>query len=669
MKPQVLVLMLALAAGTASADTLQTKSGETIKGRVLEETQAHVRIRTRYGELTVPRGDVRRHTRATYAVKLKDGRTLEGHIVGETEKELRLEVGGKERKVASGDVKAVSEKKPERKPKRLNPQQVRAVHQRAMAHFRKKEYTKAVAEYAKAIQSNPDDMIALYNTACAYSLLKDKAKAVEFLRQSVEAGYVNFAHMEQDGDLDNIRDAAGYKELLEHKDEHVRKSTGKAVERITKSLARRGVDAKRYKPVFDRERNFVYLHTKTEKELAIVRKDLEDYAEHQWAHLFQNKPKQPLHIVLLTAGDSRKVFRGRAGGMYSAGSNTLLCGDMPAYKLMKTSVVVHEFTHALHFADMLARKQRHPIWLIEGLATLFEASRRNGGVVPHHSFRLAHVQVAVRARRHLPWKTLMKMNQLQFMRVARLSYAQSRYMLYYMYEKGLLKKFYDEYTNKESYASDKSALEAFEVVFGKPIESVERDWRQWVLKQRVPPLPYLGIQSREQRGQVVVLQVVGGSPAGKAGLKTGDVIAGIGGGAIRSQSDLMAAVGSRKAGDEVEIEVLRKGKTVLLKATLGKRGGGTRPRPPTGAPYLGLAVESRDGAVYVKEVSAGSPAQRAGLRPGMGLLEFNGQKLGSVRDFLSAVKKTRPGQTVKVKTKQGEEVEVVAVKLAAQPGG
>jgi len=665
------VLLVLFCAVPACGDTIQTKSGETIKGRVVEETGDHVRVETRYGELTVPRADIRRHVRTTYVVELKDGSKLEGQIVGENQKELTLKVRGAVRTVPAAQVRKVSEKKatpPPKKPRKLSPRQVQALHRRAMAYFNKKEYKKCIAEYRKILRSDPEHMIALYNTACAYSLLKDKDHAVEYLKKSVEAGYVNFAHMEKDKDIDNIRDEEGYKEIFRKKAEYIRKSTDKAVARITRSLAQRGVDAKRYKTAFDRERNFVYLHTKSAEQFAVIRKGLEEYAEYQWQHLFQNRPTRPLYIVLLTAADSRKVFRRRAGGVFSAGSNTLLCGDIPGLKLMKTSVIVHEFTHALHFADMLARHQRHPIWLLEGLATLFEASDRNGGVVPRHSYRLAIVQAAVRSGRTLPWKTLMKMNHAAFMRTSRLAYAQSRYMLFYMYEKGLLKKFYDEYTDKANYASDTSALESFEVVFGKPIESVEREWKQWVLKQRVPPIPYLGVRTRQAPGGVVVTLVSGGSPAAKAGLKKGDTIAAISGRAIKTVSDLMEAVGHRKVCDEVEVEIVRQGASHTLKARLGRRPG-SLPRPARAAPYLGLTVEQKDGTVRAKEVAKGSPAERAGITPGTIILALNGKRVDSVRTYLSALKSARAGQKLKVKIKREGKVWEVFVKLAAYPAG
>ncbi|MFW6159385.1 MAG: PDZ domain-containing protein [Planctomycetota bacterium] len=670
MKLRALLILFTILAGVARADTIHTRSGEVLKGRIVSQTKKAITIRSRYGSLTIPRSDIKKHVPATYLIEFKGGETVQGHIVGETEAELSVEVDGETRTIEQARITAVAQKEtePEPEPKTLSRRQIQAIHKRVLAYFAKKEYRKAIAECAKILTADPDNAIALYNTACGHSMLKEKEKALEFLRKSLEAGYVDFAHMKQDTDLDNIRDEPGYQALIEKKADYVRKSTEKAVGQIAEAMKKRGVDVTKYKKVFDRDRNFAYLHTRSDEELAVIRKGLEDYAEFQWEHLFQNRPTRPLYIVLLTGRDARKVFGGRVGGVYSSSANALFCGDIPTYKLMKTSVIVHEFTHALHFADMIARGQRHPIWLIEGLATLFESSDRNGSVRPKHSHRLAVVQAAVKADRSLPWKTFMKMNQAQFVRVARLAYAQSRYMLLYMYEKGLLKKFYDEYTDDENYKGDKTALEAFEVVFGTPIEAVERDWKAWVLKQKVPPIPYLGVQTLQKGKKLVVQKVMGGSPAAKAGIQKDDAFVRVAGRPVASLSQLTGAIAAHAVGDEVEIELARGDETVSVTVRLGKRKV-RRVRFPRekGTPYLGLAVEEQDGGLSVRDVAGGSPAEKAGIQQGDALVRFGKKTLASVRDYLEALKKSRPGRTVRLTIRRGNEEKTVQVKLASQP--
>ena len=55
-------------------------------------------------------------------------------------------------------------------------------------HHKNGEYEKAIEAYGEILKEDPEDTSALYNTACAYALLKEKEKAVEFLLKAVEAG-------------------------------------------------------------------------------------------------------------------------------------------------------------------------------------------------------------------------------------------------------------------------------------------------------------------------------------------------------------------------------------------------------------------------------------------------------------------------------------------------
>lgn len=56
--------------------------------------------------------------------------------------------------------------------------------------------------------------LALYNSACLYSLMDDKEKALDYLKQSFEAGFNKFGHLNADPDLDNIRNDKRFKDLI-----------------------------------------------------------------------------------------------------------------------------------------------------------------------------------------------------------------------------------------------------------------------------------------------------------------------------------------------------------------------------------------------------------------------------------------------------------------------
>jgi hypothetical protein len=55
----------------------------------------------------------------------------------------------------------------------------------------------------------------LYNLACAYSLKKQKKKALKYLRMAVDEGFTNRNHMEKDKDLDYIRNEKAFKQIMD----------------------------------------------------------------------------------------------------------------------------------------------------------------------------------------------------------------------------------------------------------------------------------------------------------------------------------------------------------------------------------------------------------------------------------------------------------------------
>lgn len=80
----------------------------------------------------------------------------------------------------------------------------------------------------------------------------------------------------------------------------------------------------------------------------------------------------------------------------------------------------------------------------------------------------------------------------------------------------------------------------------------------------------------DERG-VLVAEVDEDGPAGRAGLKAGDVIVKLDGKAVRDGSDLRAALAGTQAGQQVGVQVWRDGQPLDLQVELG--GEPRRPRP------------------------------------------------------------------------------------------
>lgn len=85
-------------------------------------------------------------------------------------------------------------------------------------------YTRLMQEWLQQYGQLPDStrkqfqpalINMYYNLSCTYALLGQKAHALDFLQRSIEAGNNNYAHMQQDTDLDGLRKDPKFITLLE----------------------------------------------------------------------------------------------------------------------------------------------------------------------------------------------------------------------------------------------------------------------------------------------------------------------------------------------------------------------------------------------------------------------------------------------------------------------
>jgi serine protease Do len=159
----------------------------------------------------------------------------------------------------------------------------------------------------------------------------------------------------------------------------------------------------------------------------------------------------------------------------------------------------------------------------------------------------------------------------------------------------------------------------------------------------------------------VVTQVEPNSPAAKAGLKTGDVITQLDGQPVSDAGELQVAVGQKRPGTTIKLEVMRGGKVVNVPVTLEAMGGknaddesaSSEPGKPRWGLGLGeLTPDAREqlqapkdlhGAV-VGNVQPGSPADNAGLQRGDVILEVNRHSVQSASEAAQELGKVAKGQ-------------------------
>jgi len=167
----------------------------------------------------------------------------------------------------------------------------------------------------------------------------------------------------------------------------------------------------------------------------------------------------------------------------------------------------------------------------------------------------------------------------------------------------------------------------------------------------------LGVKARQG---VLIGEVQPGTPASKAGLKPGDVILQFNGREVSSTNELQGYVEQTPIGSTVPVLVLRDGKRLTIDVTveeqpanygLARRGPMGRFGRPESSRFdkLGLEVATltpevaeRLGVkpgegVVVTQVRPNSPADEAGLSPGMVILEANRKKIQSVADLEKAL--------------------------------
>ena len=73
---------------------------------------------------------------------------------------------------------------------------------------------KAIEAIDSIIARDEDRAGSYYDAACLYSRMKDKTNALKCLEKALELGYLRFAHIERDFDMDFIRDTEEYKSLI-----------------------------------------------------------------------------------------------------------------------------------------------------------------------------------------------------------------------------------------------------------------------------------------------------------------------------------------------------------------------------------------------------------------------------------------------------------------------
>jgi hypothetical protein len=196
---------------------------------------------------------------------------------------------------------------------------------------------------------------------------------------------------------------------------------------------------------------------------------------------FTKDPKDILDIWLFKDADSYQrntlaLFGEKPGTPYGYYS--------PTHKALIMNIstgggtLVHEIVHPFVEANF----PNCPPWFNEGLGSLYEQSGEvNGHIHGYPNWRLPGLQRAIRAGKVPPFKSLMALDTHGFYDEDKgTNYGQARYLCYYLQQRGLLVKFYREFTAHQK--QDPTGYQSLQKVLSTTdMRSFKIRWEKFVL--------------------------------------------------------------------------------------------------------------------------------------------------------------------------------------------
>ena len=207
---------------------------------------------------------------------------------------------------------------------------------------------------------------------------------------------------------------------------------------------------------------------------------------------FTKDPEDILDVWLFKDADSYEKHR---AALFGPGPDTPYGYYSAQHKALVMNIstgggtLVHEIVHpfvAANFPDC-------PAWFNEGLGSLYEQSGEEGGHIRGYTnWRLPGLQKAIREGRVRSFKELTALGANDFYtKETGTNYAQARYLCYYLQERGLLVRFYQEFLADR--AADPTGFDTLRrVLAAEDMDAFKKDWEKFVLglseEMRLTPL-------------------------------------------------------------------------------------------------------------------------------------------------------------------------------------
>jgi hypothetical protein len=194
--------------------------------------------------------------------------------------------------------------------------------------------------------------------------------------------------------------------------------------------------------------------------------------------------KDPPEILEIWLFKNRKSYVSNAEKIFKDKPTTPFGYYSPSHKALIMNIstgggtLVHEIVHpymAANFPDC-------PTWFNEGMGSLFEQCReQDGHIVGLVNWRWKGLRKAIKTADTVTIKDLLHTTSDEFYGTrSGLHYAQARYLLLYLQEQGLLRKYYKSFLAHSK--RDPSGFQTLQSTLGrKDMREFQKEWEAWVL--------------------------------------------------------------------------------------------------------------------------------------------------------------------------------------------
>lgn len=317
-----------------------------------------------------------------------------------------------------------------------------------------------------------DDGVMLYNAACLHARMGELDHGAARLLEAIKAGFADFSRMRRDRDLRPLRDHRLYQTIMKARDAADPLLGERQVQQWRESHP-----SAAYRYASDPKRRINIVAAMDEPALEELRGLIEAQFDHLQQALFPDA--LPIYaLVVVPAGEDADALlpHAHAAGHYHHGLRMLVARD--ADRALR-----HELVHLLHHRHMDALGQQHPIWIQEGLATLYEGCQvmPDGQEVFAATDRDAAAAYLAARDDLRPWREILEMSDDTFNADAARLYPQVHSIFRFIVERVGVANWYAAYVRNHD--ADASGATALEETFDQPLDEIEAQWRRWLAEQ------------------------------------------------------------------------------------------------------------------------------------------------------------------------------------------